>query len=119
MVAGADVTVPASAAAAPTVAGTAPSATASPVTPGAYRVQPGDSLSTVAARNGLSAAALAAASGLSSIDLSSSGAHDPPPSTPGAASPRHHGVAADHERSPIVTPLVTTQLTPEPAIEPI
>jgi N-acetylmuramoyl-L-alanine amidase len=66
VVAGANVTVPASAAAAPAVAGPAPSAAASPVTPGAYRVQPGDSLSTVAARNGLSAAALAAANGLSS-----------------------------------------------------
>jgi N-acetylmuramoyl-L-alanine amidase len=46
----------------------APAAATTPATApaGAYRVQPGDSLGTVAARNGLSPTALAAANGLSS-----------------------------------------------------
>lgn len=56
VVVGTNVTVPAAMTSAST--GTA-------VAPGSYRVQPGDSLTTIAARNGLSRAALAAANGLS------------------------------------------------------
>ena len=59
VVVGTNVTVPSASAT------TASPSTATPVAPGFYRVQPGDSLTTIAARNGLSRASLAAVNGLS------------------------------------------------------
>lgn len=67
VIAGANLTIPGQGAAVvPAVAGTAPAAPAAPVqgAGGGYQVVPGDSLSAIAARLGISRSALAAANGL-------------------------------------------------------
>jgi LysM repeat protein len=92
VVVGTNVTVPSASA---TMA--SPS-TATPVAPGFYRVQPGDSLTTIAARNGLSRASLAAANGLSPTGWVFAGRTIRVAGAPAAATP------ASTSTSPTVVP---------------